>query len=141
MFEALIISLLLITITIIWHYWWLGKLIQLMPSPKKSHSHFGRSVAILVLLFFVHVIEILWFSVGFYIARDVFELGGFTSAFKPIFRDYFYYSLVTYSTLGLSEFSPVGHVKVITGIESLTGFIMLTWSATFFYSLINRQTT
>lgn len=113
---------------------------KLMPSNNKEHSHFLRSIGILILLFFAHIIEILWFSGGFFVAKDLLDLGGFTKPFTPIFRDYFYYSLVTYSTLGLSEFNPVGHLKIITGIESLTGFIMLTWSATFFYSLINRQT-
>lgn len=112
---------------------------RVMPPSSEQHSHFLRSVGILLLLVLVHVAEILWFSGSYYLARDVLNLGGFTDKFKPIFRDYFYYSLVTYTTLGLSEFSPVGHVKVITGIESLTGFIMLTWSATFFYSLVNRQ--
>ena len=139
MIEATLLSFFLILFTIIWHFWWLSKLITLMPPADVKHSHFFRSVLILILLFLIHITEILWFSLGLYIANEVLNIGYFTEPFQPIFRDYFYYSLVTYSTLGLSEFAPVGHIKVITGLESLTGFIMLTWSATFFYTLINRR--
>lgn len=46
---------------------------------------------------------------------------------------------MTYTTLGLSEFSPTGHLKLLTGFEALLGFVMLTWSATFFYSISHRN--
>ncbi len=52
--------------------------------------------------------------------------------------DYFYHSAVSYSTLGLSEV-PEGHLKIMTALESLTGIMLLTWSATFFYSVMGRN--
>jgi hypothetical protein len=84
-------------------------------------------------------VEILWFSGGFYFANEVFHLGSFTPGFGGEFQDYLYFSTISYSTLGLSSFSPTGHIKILTGLEALTGFIMLTWSATFFYNLTGKK--
>ncbi len=66
---------------------------------------------------------------------NLVKLGSFSGKFDQTFQDYFYFSTVSYSTLGLSSFNPVGHMKLMTGIVSLTGFVMLTWSASFFYNL------
>ena len=136
MILAILISGILITVTIAWHYWTLTGLLRLMPTSSVRHSHFLRSLGILLL---VHIVEILWFAGGFYLGNEILELGNFTEKFEPGFQDYLYYSLVTYSTLGLSEFSTVGHLKVMTGLESLTGFIMITWSASFLYTMFGHQ--
>ncbi|MBG59758.1 MAG: hypothetical protein CMJ16_04800 [Peredibacter sp.] len=138
MFIAIALSFFLIVAVIGWHFWCIQGLYKIMPD-NKDHSHFLRSVAVLLLLFAVHIVEILWFTGGLYFADVNLGLGGFSSKFDNTFQDYFYFSTVSYSTLGLSSFNPQGHLKVMTGLESLTGFIMLTWSATFFYSLTGKN--
>ena len=90
MLQAVFLSAIFLSTTVIWHYWALGRLMRVMPPSSEQHSHFLRSVGILLLLVLVHVAEILWFSGSYYLARDVLDLGGFTDKFKPIFRDYFY---------------------------------------------------
>lgn len=135
---GIILSFFLIIFVISWHFWCIRGLYKIMPN-NKEHSHFLRSVAVLILLFGVHIAEILWFTGGLYVADAKLGLGGFSSKFESTFQDYFYFSTVSYSTLGLSSFNPQGHLKLIAGLESLTGFIMLTWSATFFYSLTGRN--
>lgn len=135
----MLIGAVLTVIAVAWHYWALGALFRLMPSPDAEHSHFMRALGVLLLMVLVHLIEVLWSAGGLVVAKDWLGLGDFTDPFTPTFRDYFYFSLVTYSTLGLSEFSPTGMIKVLTGLESLLGFILLTWSASFFYTLMGRQ--
>lgn len=46
----------------------------------------------------------------------------------------FYFSVVSFSTLGLSSFQPTDAFKIITGLEALTGFLLITWSASFGYT-------
>jgi len=36
--------------------------------------------------------------------------------------------------LGLSDFQPTGALKIIAGLEALTGFLLITWSASFGYT-------
>lgn len=45
---------------------------------NKDHSHFLRSVAVLLLLFAVHIVEILWFTGGLYFADVNLGFGGFS---------------------------------------------------------------
>lgn len=99
--------------------------------------HFFRSLWVLLLLVAGHVVQVVWFAAGYFVAVHFFQLGHLSSAFSGAFSDYFYHSAVTYSTLGLSEI-PSGHLRFITAIESLTRIIILTWSATFFYSVMGR---
>lgn len=98
-----------------------------------------QAMLALLIIFAVHIVESFYFTGIYWAAHQLLELGEFTKAFKPIFRDYVYHSLVTMTTLGLSEFNPEGHIKFITAMQSLLGFMMLTWSATFYYKLFSQE--
>jgi hypothetical protein len=62
-----------------------------------------------------------------------FGLDSFSEQFKPSFLNYFYFSAVSFTTLGLSSFCPVGAIKIISSLEALNGFILITWLASFTY--------
>jgi hypothetical protein len=47
--------------------------------------------------------------------------------------DAIYLSATTYSTVGFGDLAPVGAVRVISGLESVTGLLLITWSASFTY--------
>jgi|AntRauTorcE11897_2_1112592.scaffolds.fasta_scaffold00100_3 hypothetical protein len=85
------------------------------------------------------MIEILIFGGAFY-ALDVYtSMGTFEGEFNEGLRDYIYFSGVSYTTMGLSNFYPLGAFKTLSMVvEALAGFMMLTWSATFFYSVAGR---
>lgn len=44
-----------------------------------------------------------------------------SSAIKPNFIDSFYFSIVTFTTLGYGDFHPVGFARFVAGIEALVG--------------------
>ena len=123
---------------ITFRYWVMAQLVKLLPDEDVQHSHFLRSLLVLVLLVSAHVVEILWFAGGFYISSHWLQLGKLGPSVGNEFMDFFYHSAVTYSSLGLSEI-PTGHLRFMTAMESLTGIIILTWSATFFYSVLGRD--
>lgn len=52
--------------------------------------------------------------------------------------DYFYFSLTSYTTLGIGEVHPVGPIRIIVGLEALNGFPLITWSASFTYLMMQR---
>ncbi|HAV12053.1 MAG TPA: two pore domain potassium channel family protein [Opitutae bacterium] len=123
---------------ITFRYWVMGRLKDMLPDEDVPHSHFLQSTLVLILLVCAHVVEILWFAGGFYISAHWLQLGELGPSVGNAFMDFFYHSAVTYSSLGLSEI-PSGHLRFMTAMESLTGIIILTWSATFFYSVMGRQ--
>jgi hypothetical protein len=49
------------------------------------------------------------------------------------FLDIVYLSAITFSTVGYGDMVPVGAVRFLCGTEALTGFILITWSASFLF--------
>jgi len=47
--------------------------------------------------------------------------------------DYFYFSIVAYTSLGMGDIVPSDHLRFITGIETLNGLLLIAWSASFNY--------
>jgi hypothetical protein len=44
-----------------------------------------------------------------------------------------YFSAETYTSLGFGDIYPVGDMRLVAGIEALTGLLMISWSASFTY--------
>lgn len=95
-----------------------------------------RILVVFFAVFMAHLIEISIYAFAFYLFRDHFGLGGFSEKFDGTVIDYLNYSAVSYTTVGLSAFKAEGPMKIITCLESLTGFMLITWSASFAYSSI-----
>lgn len=111
---------------------------QLLKISKRSH-HYKLST-ILVGISIAHFLEIIVYAIGFY-ASSQFGLGGLEGAVGAAanFEDYLYFSVVSYSTLGIGEIYPVGHLRLLTGVEAVVGLMLIAWSATFFYAHMEKR--
>lgn len=138
MIVSVLISLVLIVLAITFHYWALGMLVNMLPEECGPNRHFAHAVGVLLLVTSIHLAIILVFASAMWCASQYLDLGSLGSLGPFSFMDYFYHSSVSYSTLGLSEV-PEGHLKIMTALESLTGILLLTWSATFYYSVMGRN--
>ena len=90
-----------------------------------------RRILLLILgLLTLHVVEIWLFGIGYF-----FLLGDPGSSringSEGGLLDLVYFSAVVYTTLGLGDLIPVGAIRFMTGTEALTGFVLITWSASF----------
>jgi hypothetical protein len=47
--------------------------------------------------------------------------------------DFLYFSLTSYTILGIGEVYPLGLLRLIVGVEALNGLLLITWSASFCY--------
>ncbi|MBU2978568.1 ion channel [Alteromonas sp. C1M14] len=61
-------------------------------------------------------------------------LGGFKEL--STVTDIFYFSLTTITTLGLGSVEPTGHLRMLAGVESATGFLLISCSAQKVFSTI-----
>ena len=68
-------------------------------------------------------------------------IGHFIGHFNGSLLDCAYFSFTTYTTLGFGDIQPVAGVRYLTGIESLTGLLLITWSASFLYLEMQRYWT
>ncbi len=56
----------------------------------------------------------------------------------PAFFDAIYLSAITFTTVGFGDVVPVGPIRFLSGTEALTGFVLVTWSASFTYLEMER---
>ncbi len=84
-------------------------------------------------LFVTHIVEILLFAAGIYAAERWLKIGSLTGVVTGDLRDYVYFSMVTYTSLGYGDIFPLGEMRLIAGLEALTGLLMIGWSASFLF--------
>lgn len=102
----------------------------------KARRHVLRGIfGVLVL----HVMEIWVFGLALFVLLLVDPRFGQIHGIDPgsIF-DYVYFSAVTYTTVGFGDVIPTGPLRFLIGTEALTGFVLITWSASFTFVEMQR---
>ena len=56
----------------------------------------------------------------------------------PAFEDSFYFSSVTYATIGYGDIVLPPPWRLLAAMEGLTGILMCGWSGAFFFAAVNR---
>jgi len=121
----------LVTAAVLIHYEMLYRLATLMPGKADKHRYHVL-VGVLGSLC-AHVIEIWLFAFGYYFMISSGAFGTLQGNFTNTLRDCSYFSFTTYSTLGVGDIEPVGHIRFLMGLESLTGLVLITWTASFMF--------
>lgn len=88
---------------------------------------------------FAHAVEIWLFALVYYQVHNHESWGQLTGNFDGSLMSCVYYSFTTYTTLGFGDIVPMGEIRYLTGIEALTGLVLITWSASFLYFEMQRQ--
>ena len=136
MLTAWIITIILVWLTIAIHYEALSRLSTLAP---KIHVPLRRRMVLIVFMIAVaHGIEVFLFAGGLYLASAVFDLGRLAGALEGSVRDYIYFSVVSYTSLGYGDIRPTGFLRTIAGFEAVIGLLMMAWSAAFTLHLMQK---
>ena len=132
MLNAAIFSLGLLVVCALIHYEFLSALkvatdrIKLIPRRTKLLFVILGAMA-------SHLLQIALFAAAYFLLRDKFDLGGFGGSFVDAFASFLYFSAETYTSLGLGDICPMGAIRMLAGIEALTGLVMISWTASFSY--------
>lgn len=129
-----LIAAAIVTICIAMHYEALA-LLERMGRALKRH----RWIVLLTMygLFVTHIIQIWLFGMGYYVAEKWFGLGEITSP-TGHWLDYVYYSADVYTTVGFGDVLPESGLRMLSSAESLAGFLLITWSASFTFLQMQR---
>ena len=97
-----------------------------------------RILAMILGILVLHVIEIWIFgiSINLMVHWPAFGHIGGTSSRQLL--DAIYLSTTTFTTVGYGDLIPNGPIRLLLGSEALTGFVLLTWSASFTYLEMQR---
>ena len=121
----------IVTVTVLIHYEFLYQLTKFIPKLHIKHRY--RIVVGVFISLAAHVIEVWIFAFAYYWMHHSEKWGSLSGPFDGSLRDCAYYSFTSYTTLGFGDIIPNGSIRFVTGIESLTGLVLITWTASFLY--------
>ena len=133
---AIVLAFLSVAATFIFHYrvlLWLGANTQRFNLQTQA-----QVLVIVIVLFLAHIVEIGFYAMVYSWSVSSLEIGVFKGEPVGSAVNYLYYSGVIYTTLGLGDIQPIGHIRFITAMEALNGFFLITWSASFTFLAMGR---
>ena len=110
MLAAIITSIILVGMTLMIHYEILriaSAMLPTLPIPVRM-----RVIFVMFAAFLAHTIEVWLYALAFYIYIDILHLGAFGGEMMGDWRDFVYYSAVTYTSLGLGDVFPLGGARL-----------------------------
>ncbi len=131
MVYIFIINSLVVALTVIVHYELLFRVT--LHIPKMNIRHRYRIVYGVFTALIAHTIEIWIFGLVYYLMNKAEVWGSLTGNIDGSLMDCAYFSFTVFTTLGFGDIEPVGHIRYLTGIESLTGLVLITWTASFLF--------
>lgn len=129
--------LLLIGSVVVLHYEALERFNNLLPRLRMPAR--ARVLVLIVGLLIVHTIEIWIFGAALFEMAQWPQLGRIAGVNEVHLLDAVYLSTVTYTTVGYGDLIPQGPLRLLLGVEALSGFLLVTWSASFTYLEMQRN--
>lgn len=130
-------SALLISATVLIHYETLsvtGRLLPRLPIRPRQ-----RVLVVFAACFVAHLFEIILYALVFAALHNIGGFGRIDGEFAGSGLDFFYFSVTNFTTLGIGDVHPHGPLRILAGIEALNGFLLITWSASFTYLMMQRH--
>ena len=84
-----------------------------------------------------HSIEITLFALA-YRASIASGFGTLEGNFEGTIADHLYFSYAAFTTVGFGDIVPTGPLRLLAGMEALTGFVLITWTASYLYLEMTR---
>ena len=78
-----------------------------------------------------HVVEIWLFGITGWWLTEQLSIGALHGYDSFNIFDYIFFSAVTYTTVGYGDIYAIGPIRFLYGTLALTGFVLITWSASF----------
>jgi Ion channel len=111
--------------------------------PKISWPPRFRVCMVVFTIFMGHILNIWLFGVVYYaiITSGLGKFVGSSIARGEYSLDIFgciYISSVLYTTVGSGDITPEGSLRMIVGVEALTGFMLIGWTISFAYLAMEK---
>ena len=84
-----------------------------------------------------HLLEVVLYAAVLALLVLFPAFGSIGGEFNGAIADFFHFSLTCYTTLGIGDIHPLGPLRLIVGVESLNGLLLITRSASLCY--LNMQ--
>lgn len=98
-----------------------------------------RVITVIFSALLLHISEIVLFGLAWWTILHWPASGSVTGMATVRLHDALYLSSMAFSSLGFDGAAPVGAIRLLAGIEALTGLVLITWSASFTYLEMERH--
>lgn len=132
---ALLIGFALVALLGIFHHFALLGLRAMTADAKERPNR--AIITVFVGLLAVHLAEILMFAGAYFVLLNWMGMGQL-QGIDVTWTGLIYFSGINFTTLGYTQIEAAGPIRLINMTQSLGGFMILTWSATFIYSVWKR---
>ena len=106
---------------------WLARVRHVIESPS-VRLRVGLLLALFVWIAVLHFLQVGLWALVFWGAGEL-----------PTLEVATYFSLVTYTTIGFGDVVLGPGWRVLSGIEALTGLLLVGWSTAFVFAVVNRM--
>lgn len=134
---ALLISFALVLATVVIHYEVLTTSFPIRGEVSPRHVR-GRMLRLLAGIFAAHLLEISLYAAAYWAMHGHLGLGTISGRMGEGVMDYFYFSIISYTSLGFGDVFPAGPIRIVGGIESLNGLVLIGWSTSYTYLAMQR---
>lgn len=125
------ITLVVVLLAVGLHYEVLQNLNRRMPHWKLPRH--PRIYVMILCILGTHILAVWLFGLAIFALVQWPQAGTIAGADPVQLLDAVYVSATTYSTLGYGDLVPKGPIRFLLGTEAVSGFVMITWSASFAY--------
>jgi hypothetical protein len=131
----LVLSGMIIAACVLLHY----EALRFLGRTLGAHVHRRAGVLMVVIgLLVAHFLEILVFASAYMFVAHKLGFGHITGMTNGDIFDYFYFSAISYTTVGFGDLIPVGAIRMLAAAEALAGLALITWSASFTFMAMQR---
>lgn len=138
MFVTLIVTAAVVSLCFFLHLAVLTRLAKTIYHPER----FPKRPLLLVIftLFATHLVQVVLYALALsgLDAAGYGRLTGATVGGPEWFVDHLYFSIASYTTLGIGDILPQGDIRIMAGVEALNGLVLVAWSASFTYLAMER---
>ena len=108
--------------------------------PKLTQRRRRRVVVLIFVILLTHAAETWIFAFGYYglLKHEIFGLISGDVRIETLL-DHVYFSAMVYTTVGFGDMVPDGPIRFMTGMEAVTGLVLITWSASFTFLEMQRD--
>lgn len=131
-----LVCLVIIAVNTVIHYEVLRILNDALPRLQMPSR--PKLLVVIFVAFVAHVLEMAVWGAAMFLIADLPGVGTLTGAEPVTLLNCIYFSAETYTSLGFGDVTPVGHMRLLVGVEALNGLLLIAWSASFTYLSMER---
>ena len=133
---AVFLSIVLVAATILVHY-------EALRMTSRSFVHWkipvrARIIVVLAVAQMSHALQVLLYALVYLWLHHLDGNEFISGAENFNLENAFYFSISSYTTLGIGDLVPQGQLRIISGVEALNGLVMVGWTASFTYLTMEK---